>query len=70
MPQRTCKKCKRVYTVGIDGMGNGLCDDCAGVDRDAVGYDWRKHETSQTYQDCETGEVRTVAREDAFRRVK
>lgn len=61
-----CKRCRGLYHVGYNGLGNGLCDKCAGVSRDQNGYAWTSGERAQIYQDTETGLIETVTREEAF----
>jgi hypothetical protein len=34
---KTCKKCKRIYTLGVDGIKD-YCDECAKIKRDDEGY--------------------------------
>lgn len=66
--KKRCKECHKTFTVGVNGLSNGLCDTCQGIQRDNTGYFWHPWETSQTYQDCETGAVSTTTRDEAFGR--
>lgn len=63
-----CKQCHTTFVVGVNGLSDGRCDNCAGVQRDSKGYAWFFWEKSHMYQDVETGEIETVNRVDAFRR--
>lgn len=38
MVKKRCKVCKKIYTLGVDGIVGDLCDKHAGVKRDKEGY--------------------------------
>lgn len=63
---KKCKQCHNLFTVGLNGIADGRCDKCAGVQRDREGYAWFAWETEHTYQDVETERIYTVTRAEAF----
>jgi hypothetical protein len=63
---KQCKKCGKQYQMGFNGMGNGLCDNCAGVVRDEKGYAWKPTEDKKTLANVASGEIRVVNRKDAL----
>lgn len=71
MPQKKCKQCKRIYTVGIDGLGHGLCDTCAQVVRDQYGHCWLPGQYQQVDDEpIVNGKVTLITRDEAFGRAK
>jgi hypothetical protein len=66
---KKCKECGKKFDLGLVGVwcddgsrrGAYVCDDCAGIERDADGNAWMPEQTLITWED---GTVTT--REEAF----
>lgn len=66
---KKCPRCGKQIQMGYNGIwlyGKPLCDNCAGVKRDADGMQWDAHETAKTLYNPETGETRVVARPEGL----
>jgi hypothetical protein len=62
-----CPRCGKQYQLGYNGV-SGVCDSCAGIQRDADGNAWHSWENQQTYIPIGGGEEFIVKRQDAFRK--
>lgn len=64
---KKCKQCHSLYTVGKNGLSDGRCDKCAGVQRAPNGDAWFWWEQSQTRMGVDSGNIREVSREEGWR---
>lgn len=70
--KKRCKQCHKTFTVGVNGLSNGLCDSCQGIQRDNTPENtmWRPWEQQKRLEHAFTGEVKVISRDDAFGRAK
>ena len=64
---KRCPRCGKQYQLGYNGI-KGMCDECAGVQRDNNDFAWHPGTDSMKLFEISTGEIVTLTRKEAFKK--